>query len=192
MLEEVKEQTWPPGDSQEGLQAMGGFSCSPSPWNASPAHHSLSRGWNHFKDAALIAVFYWDHRERGHHWTQKRAHQIHGTKEILPELIGYVELTIKGTAYFIIVCVCARAQSCPTLCNPMDCSLPGFSSMGFSRQESWSGLPFPSPGDCTDPGIKPVSLMSPAFAGRFFTTSAPEKSYFIIIICQTECCVFSH
>ena len=38
-------------------------------------------------------------------------------------------------------------QSCPTLCHPMDCSPPGSPlSMGFSRQEYWSGLPFPSPG----------------------------------------------
>ena len=45
-------------------------------------------------------------------------------------------------------------------------------SMGFSRQESWSGLPYPSPGDLSDPGIEPVSLTSPALAGRFFTSSA--------------------
>ena len=44
--------------------------------------------------------------------------------------------------------------------------------MGFSRQEYWSGLPFPSPGDLPHPGIGPMLLMSPAFAGRFFTTSA--------------------
>ena len=37
------------------------------------------------------------------------------------------------------------AQSCPTLCNPMDCSPQAPLSMGFSRQEYWSGLPFPSP-----------------------------------------------
>ena len=48
------------------------------------------------------------------------------------------------------------AQSCPTLCDPVDCSLPG-SSMGFSRQEYWSGLPFPSPGDLPHPGIEPGS-----------------------------------
>ena len=45
-------------------------------------------------------------------------------------------------------------------------------SVGFSRQEYWSALPFPPPGDLPDPGIKPTSLMSPALAGRFFTTSA--------------------
>ena len=45
-------------------------------------------------------------------------------------------------------------------------------STGFSRQESWSGLPCPPPGDLPDPGIKPASLMSPALAGGFFTTNA--------------------
>ena len=49
------------------------------------------------------------------------------------------------------------AQSCPTLRNPMDCSLPGSSVQEFSRQEYWSGLPFPSPGDLPDPGIEPGS-----------------------------------
>ena len=44
-------------------------------------------------------------------------------------------------------------------------------SMRFSRQEYWSGLPCPPPGDPPNPGIKPVSLTSPALAGRFFTTS---------------------
>ena len=44
--------------------------------------------------------------------------------------------------------------------------------MGFSRQEYWNGLPLPSPGDLARPGIGPVLLMSPAFAGRFFTTNA--------------------
>ena len=43
-------------------------------------------------------------------------------------------------------------------------------SMGFSRQEYWNGLPFLSPGDLPDPGIKPVSLMSPALASGLFAT----------------------
>ena len=53
------------------------------------------------------------------------------------------------------------AQSCLTLCDPMDSSLhQAPPSMGFSRQEYWSGLPFPSPGILPDPGIEP---RSPAF-----------------------------
>ena len=45
-------------------------------------------------------------------------------------------------------------------------------SMGFSRQEYWSGWPCPPPGDLPDPGIKPMSLTSSALAGEFLTTSA--------------------
>ena len=44
-------------------------------------------------------------------------------------------------------------------------------SMGFSRQEYWSGLLCPPPGDLPDPGIEPASLLSPALAGGFFITS---------------------
>ena len=47
-------------------------------------------------------------------------------------------------------------QSCLTLCNPVDCSPPGSLSMGFPRQEYWSGLPFPPPGDLPNTGIKPT------------------------------------
>ena len=47
-------------------------------------------------------------------------------------------------------------------------------SIVFSRQECWSELPFPPPGDLPSPGIEPVSPMSPAMAGRFFTTKPPQ------------------
>ena len=55
------------------------------------------------------------------------------------------------------------AQSCPTLCNPVDCSLP-HSSVEFSRQEYQRGLPVPPPGDLPAPGIEPTS---PALEGGF-------------------------
>ena len=48
-------------------------------------------------------------------------------------------------------------------------------SMRFFRQEYWSGLPFPLPGNFPNPGIESVSLVSPALAGRFFTTVLPGK-----------------
>ena len=60
----------------------------------------------------------------------------------------------------------------PTLCNPMHCSPPGFSVMGFSRQEYWNGLPCPPPGNLPDPWIQLISLMSPALTDKFFITSA--------------------
>ena len=48
--------------------------------------------------------------------------------------------------------------------------------MGFPRQEHWSGLPFPPPGDLPNPGIKPMSPASPALSGGFFTTEPPGQS----------------
>ena len=49
--------------------------------------------------------------------------------------------------------------------------------IGFSRQEYWSGLPIPSPGNLPDPGIKPESSVAPALAGGFFTTEPPGKPF---------------
>ena len=74
--------------------------------------------------------------------------------------------------------LCSVAQLCPTLCDPMDISQAPL-SMEFSKQEYWSGFPFPTPGDLPKPGIKPTSLASPALAGRFFITSATKipRSY---------------
>ena len=68
--------------------------------------------------------------------------------------------------------VCVWAQSCLTLCDPVDCSPPGSSVHGISQARRLEWLPFPSPGDLPDPGIKP---MSPALAGRFFTSEPPAK-----------------
>ena len=64
------------------------------------------------------------------------------------------------------------AQSCLTLCDPMDYSLPGSSVHVFSRQEYWSGLPFPSPGDLPNPGIEPGF---PALQADSFLSESPGK-----------------
>ena len=71
-------------------------------------------------------------------------------------------------------------QLCLTLCDPMDCSPPGFSVLEFSRQEYWSGLSFPSLGDLSDPGIELMSLASPALACGFFTTSATWEAPYLL------------
>ena len=63
------------------------------------------------------------------------------------------------------------AQSCPTLCDPVDYQAPP--SMGFSRQEYWSGLPFPSPGDLPDPGIE---LGSAALQAEALPSEPPIQS----------------
>ena len=60
-----------------------------------------------------------------------------------------------------------RAQSCLTA-TPWSVAHQAPLSMGLPRQEYWSGLPFPSPRDLPDPGIKGTPLVSPALAGDFF------------------------
>ena len=64
------------------------------------------------------------------------------------------------------------AQSCLTLCDPVDCRHQAPPSMGFSRQEYWSGLPFPSPGNLPDPGIE---LRSPTLQSDALTSEPPGK-----------------
>ena len=70
-------------------------------------------------------------------------------------------------------CYCSFTKSCPTLCDPMTIACQAPLSMGFPRQEYWSGLTFPSPGDFPYPGIEPVS---PALAGKFFTTEPTREA----------------
>ena len=55
-------------------------------------------------------------------------------------------------------------------------------SMGFSRHEDWSGLPFPSPGDLPDPGIEPQSPVSPALEGKVLTAGPPGKFQRIVFL----------
>ena len=76
--------------------------------------------------------------------------------------------------------VCARSlQSCLTVVTPWTVAHQAPLSMGFSRQEYWSGLPCLPLGDLPDPGIKPASLSSPALAGRFFTISATYEAMWL-------------
>ena len=70
----------------------------------------------------------------------------------------------------LLYCSCCFTPLCCLFRDPMDCQTPLYK--GFFRQEYWSRLPFPSPGDLSDPGIKPSP---PALAGRFFTTEPPWK-----------------
>ena len=73
----------------------------------------------------------------------------------------------------------AQSLSHVRLFDTMDCSLPGTLSMGFSRQEYQSGLPFSTLGDLPNPQIKPMSQTqgsNPALVGEFFTTEPPGKT----------------
>ena len=72
-----------------------------------------------------------------------------------------------------VAAAAVQSLSCVWLfATPWTVALQAPLSVEFSRQEHWSGFPFPPPGDLTDPGIEPESLLSPALAGGFFTTIA--------------------
>ena len=77
-------------------------------------------------------------------------------------------------------------QLCLTLCDPMDCSPQASLSMRFSRQYS-NELPCPPPEELPDPVIKSTSLMSPALAGGFFTTSTTWEAYMYVCVCVCVC-----
>ena len=76
----------------------------------------------------------------------------------------------------VCVCMCCMCVlSCARLfVKPQTLARQAPLSMGFSRQEYWSVLPFPPPGDLPDAGINPASLASPELAGGFFTTEPPH------------------
>ena len=77
------------------------------------------------------------------------------------------ELVVPGKAKSLVQYVCA--QLCLTLVIPWTAACQAPLSIGFSRQEYWSGLPFPPPADLPNPGIKRGSPASPELAGKFFT-----------------------
>ena len=83
---------------------------------------------------------------------------------------------LSAGASLIAPCLCVKSLSCVWLFEiPWTIVRQAPLSMGFSRQEYWSGLPFSSPGNLRDPGIKPVS---PVLAGGFFTTEPHGKASF--------------
>ena len=76
-------------------------------------------------------------------------------------------------------CVCAQSlQSRPTLCDPVDCSPPGSSVHGILQARILEWVAMPSSKESFQPGTEPMSLMFPALAGRFFTTSTNWEAPF--------------
>ena len=74
--------------------------------------------------------------------------------------------------------MCLVAQSCPTLWKPLDCSPPGPSVHGIFQARILEWVTIPSPGDLPDPGIKPMSPVSPALEVDSFPTEPSEQIVF--------------
>ena len=98
-----------------------------------------------------------------------------------------VELRLKAEMRFICACVHAKSlQSCPALCDPMDNACQAPLSIGFSKQEYWSGLPCPLPGDLPDPGIKPTSPPAPALQADSLPLSNQGKPWCSVTVKQRK------
>ena len=102
-------------------------------------------------------------------------------------MIKYLNLKIVKMVNFMLFVSYVRAkslQSCLTLRDPMSCGLPGSSVQGILQARilkwvaMWNGLPCLPPGALPDQGIKLASLLFPALAGGFFTTSATWEALF--------------
>ena len=97
------------------------------------------------------------------------------------------EATYYLVVVVVVLVVVKVTQSCPTLATPWTVAHKVLLSTGFSRQEYWSGLPFPSPGDLPDPGIE---SMSPSLQADSLPTELGGKPYYLLSTClhrQTTC-----
>ena len=78
--------------------------------------------------------------------------------------------------------LCGKSlQSCPNICDPMDLALQAPLSVGFCRQEYWSGLPCPPPGDLPDPRIKPYLLCFLHWQADSLPLSSPGKPSYVAL-----------
>ena len=96
-----------------------------------------------------------------------------GKKEDWPTGLGIRQAWVLVPAC-VCVCVCVCVQSCPTLCSPIDCSLPGSSVLGILLARILVWLLLPTLGDLPDQGLNKHPL-SPTLADGFFTTEPPGK-----------------
>ena len=121
-------------------------------------------------------------------WTKQKKGWLHRSKSIKIMQSENHEISKGKKKSFndMHACMHARSLQCvPLFVTPWTVAHQVPLSMGFSRQEYWSGLPCPPPGDLPNPGIKPVSLMSPMLTGSIFTTSTtweiPSMTYWTVL-----------
>ena len=90
--------------------------------------------------------------------------------------------TLLFTHFYCINCLCMQLSHVRLFATPWTVAHQAPLSIGSSRQEQRSGLPSPSPGALPKPGIKPVSLASPALAGELFTTGVTWEALIMLLL----------
>ena len=156
------------------------FSFFFSPFSFFPAVFQNSQTYQ-MPHGGSLALWSWLGSQWNHSSESKRQKRVHIKRVKLRRTLQglHRETSACPTSFlwksfsFLVVLV-VHAQSCPTPCDPMDCSLPGSSVHGFSRQEYWSGLPCPPPEDPPNSRITPMSL---ALAEGFLTTNATQETH---------------
>ena len=110
------------------------------------AVHGVTESWTRLRDFTFTFHFHALEKEMATAFGQLFALGLYACKDKSP---NFNEILLLTYIYKFNTAAAATAakllQSCPTLCDPIDRSPPGSPSLGFSRQEYWSGLPFPSP-----------------------------------------------
>ena len=113
--------------------------------------------------------------------------QYFGKWKVGSKITSWSSGSVSGTVYFdsmisfTLVCVLSRFSCVWLFETPWTAAPQTPLFRGFSKQEYWSRLPCPPPGDLPDPGIEPMSLMSPALADGFFTLALPGKPSFTLV-----------
>ena len=100
---------------------------------------------------------------------------LYWTPKIL-QVLAWISFPWPGIFYACVRVL--RRFSCARLCDPMDYSLPGFCVHGILQARLLEWVAVPSPGCLPDSGIEPLSLMSPEWAGRFFTSSTTWEALY--------------
>ena len=155
-----------------GLSASNraGYDVSPvgsSVWHSITYEVFLPKTFNHESNHAFTSDFLFT-RSTGDRETNQISSQRSNDKSEMPKIFCWTTESVLKS------CMCAKTlRSCLTLCDPMDCSLPGSSVHGIfqARIPEWVTISY-SRGNLTTPGIEPVSLASTALASRFFPTIA--------------------
>ena len=92
-----------------------------------------------------------------------------------PDELHSIELAKNRTRLMYTLSACLVSQLCPTLCDPLDCSPPGFSVHGISQTRTLEGVPCPPQGDLPTPGMEPMSPVSPALKADSLALAPPGK-----------------